>query len=715
MLARRLMFLTASVALLLASVPPAAAAPPHERVIVILKPGPGDVEVAAKDVAGLHGGTIGFVYHHALRGFSLTIPAAAVEALGRNPQVQSVEPDVEVATTGTQPIPTGVDRVDGDLNPGSASFPMVDIAVIDTGVYIGQTPTGQSRSHLDLNLVYVTDCTSAIFYPTFGSCSGSGNFQDENGHGTHVAGIAAAKDNDIGSIGTAPGAVIWSIKVLNADGTGFLGSILAGIDFVTSQAASIEVANMSLGFEGSSPALDTALSNATNAGVVFVAAAGNSAKDSVTFSPANHPDVITVSALADFDGKPGGLGSPSCRADVDDTLADFSNLGPLVEIASPGVCIFSTWLNDGYGTISGTSMASPAVAGAVARYIAQSGHATANRSDVLAIKDAVVGAGVPQASACGFTGDPDSSHEPMLFLNAVLFGGSGACDDGTPPPNAIPVASFTSSCTGLTCSFTNTSSDANGDTLSFAWDFGDGAASTEASPTHTYGGSATYTVSLTASDGSDSDTESVQLVVSEVPDNRAPTAGFTYSCTGLSCQFTNQSADPDGDQLTYTWDFGDTSPASTEENPTHAYAAAGNYTVSLTTSDGAEEATSSQQINVTAPAMVMTAAIYPILIDGRTASIAIDVFDTAMTGVPDASVSGAWTYRDRRGRTLTSNQSGVTNSSGTLTLSKNFPPNSTVVSYCVSNVVKSGWTYSPSFITCGFPLSSSVVFKIERT
>jgi PKD repeat protein len=613
---------------------------------------------------------------------------------------------------GTQPIPTGVDRVDADLNPGSASFPSVDIAIIDTGVYLGQTSTGQARSHLDLNLVYVTDCTSAIFYPTFGGCSGSGNFQDENGHGTHVAGIAAAKDNDIGSIGTAPGAVIWSVKVLNADGTGFLGSILAGIDFVTGQAASIEVANMSLGFEGSSPALDTALSNATDAGVVFVTAAGNNAKDASTFSPANHPDVITVSALADFDGKPGGLGSPTCRSDVDDTLADFSNHGPLVEIASPGVCIFSTWLNDGYATISGTSMAAPAVAGAVARYIAQTGHATSNRADVLAIRDAVVGAGAPQTSACGFTGDPDSSREPMLFLNAVLFGGTGACDDGAPPPNAAPVAGFSSNCSGLVCSFTNTSTDANGDTLSFGWNFGDGATSTEASPTHTYTNAGTYTVTLSASDASDLDTASAQLVVSELPDNQPPTAGFAYSCTALTCQFTNQSNDPDGDQLTYTWDFGDSSPTSEEENPAHTFAASGSYTVSLTTRDGSEEATSSQQVTVTAPATVMTAAVYPILVSGRTASISIDVFDAAMTGVPGAAVSGTWTYRDRRGRTSTSDQGGVTNSSGALTLTKTFPRNSTIVSYCVTNVTKTGWTYSPSPITCGYPLTVGV--RLER-
>jgi subtilisin family serine protease len=705
-LARKLKLPFICVVLILASMPAAGAAPPLERVIITLQPGGENPENVAQVVASEHGGEVGFVYRHALRGFSMEIPAQAVAALARNPNVLAIEPDREVAAVGTQPIPTGVDRVDADLNPGIASFPSVDIAIIDTGVYIGQTSSGQSRSHLDLNLVYVTDCTSAIFYPTFGGCSGSGNFQDENGHGTHVAGIAAAKDNDIGSIGTAPGAVIWSVKVLNADGTGYLGSILAGIDFVTSQASAIEVANMSLGFEGVSDALTTALTNSTNSGVVYVTAAGNSAKDAATFSPANHPDVITVSAMADFDGKPGALGSPTCRSDVDDTLADFSNHGSLVEIAAPGVCIYSTWLADGYATVSGTSMAAPAVAGAVARYIAQSGHATNNRTDVLAIREAVVGAGAPQASVCGFTGDPDSSREPMLFLNAVLFGGTGACDDGTPPPNAAPEAGFSSDCSGLVCSFTNTSSDVNGDTLSFAWTFGDGATSTEASPTYPYAGAGTYTVTLTASDASDSDTASAQLVVSELPENQPPTAGFTSSCTGLTCQFTNQSNDPDGDQLTYTWDFGDSSPTSEEENPIHAYAASGSYTVSLTTRDGSEESTSSQQVTVTAPAMIMTAAVYPILINGRTASITIDVFDASMVGIPDASVSGTWTYRDRRGRTSTSNQSGVTNPSGTLTLTKTFPPNSTVVSYCVTNVTKSGWTYSPAPITCGFPLTS---------
>ncbi|MGH8957211.1 MAG: S8 family serine peptidase, partial [Acidimicrobiia bacterium] len=558
--------------LLFSGVPSVGAAPAMERVIVVLKPDAGPAEEAANGIARAFDGTIGFVYRHALSGFTITVPAAALNGLANHPMVASVEPDIEVgiAQTSGQVTPTGINRIDADLNPPSS--PMnVDIAIIDTGVYIGMTETGQARSHLDLNLVYVTDCTQAIFYPTFGGCSGSGNFQDENGHGTHVAGIAAAKDNGIGSIGVAPSAVLWSVKVLNADGSGYLGSILAGIDFVTSQAAAIEVANMSLGFVGSSPALDSAITNSVNAGVVYVVAAGNGAMDASQFSPASHPDVITVSALADFDGLPGGLGSPTCRDDVDDTLADFSNFGPDVEVAAPGVCIYSTFLDDGYiDTYSGTSMAAPHLAGAVARYIAQSGHATASRSDVMAIRSAVVNAAAAQTSDCGFSGDPDASPEPLLFLNATLFGGTGVCNSGGPPANQPPQAALTYTCNGLTCNFTDMSTDPDGTVASRNWLFGDGEMSTSATPSHTYSGSGDYSVTLTVTDNDAATDEVTQLVtVSGEPANQPPLADFSTSCVDLTCTFTNGSTDPDGDTLSYSWDFGDGSAASTTVSPIH--------------------------------------------------------------------------------------------------------------------------------------------------
>src|SRR5262249_11965904 len=138
-------------------------------------------------------------------------------------------------------------------------------------------------------------------------------------------------------------------------------------------ADAIEVANMSLGCECTSSALNTAITKSVAAGVTYVVAAGNSDKDAATFSPANHPDVITVSALADFNGKSGGGAPPTCRIDQDDTLADFSNWGADIAVAAPGVCITSTWLKSGYKTISGTSMAAPHVAGAAALLAATNG------------------------------------------------------------------------------------------------------------------------------------------------------------------------------------------------------------------------------------------------------------------------------------------------------------------------------------------------------
>jgi subtilisin family serine protease len=600
------------------SVAAAAAAPPLERVVVVLNHGPDSVEDVAQQVASATGGMVGFVYRHALRGFSMTVAADAVEGLRHNPNVAWVEPDILVHTTqtGSQPVPTGIDRVDADLNP-PASPMNVDIAIIDTGVYIGQTPGGGSRSHYDLNLVAVTDCTSAIFYPTFGGCDGNGNTQDQNGHGTHVAGIAAALDNDIGSIGTAPGARLWSIKVLDANGSGYLGGIIAGIDLVTAYAVDIETANMSFGFEGASAALDTAIANATNAGVVMVAAAGNSAKDTATFSPANHPDVISVSALSDFDGLPGGLGSPTCRSDQDDTLADFSNFGPDVEIAAPGVCIYSTYLNDGYATLSGTSMATPFVTGAVARYIAQSGYNPANRTQVLELRSRLLGSGAAQNSECGFTGDPDSYAEPVLFLNASLFGGSGLCNEAS-SANQPPVAGFTSSCADLSCTFTDTSTDGDGTLVAWNWDFGDGGTSSTRSPGHTFSAAGTYQVTLAVTD--------------------------------------NDGA------------------ADTQASPV--------------------------TVTAPAPAPTMTATIASFTTRTRGATASVSVIDGDDNPVASATVAGRWTFINKKGQTVTRNRTATTTTAGVATFNESLPAGYRSLSFCVTNVTKSGYLYSGPLPVC---------------
>jgi subtilisin len=197
----------------------------------------------------------------------------------------------------------------------------------------------------------------------------------------------------------APGAPLYAVKVLDRNGSGSWSSVICGIDWVTANAASkgIKVANMSLGGGGSddgncgntnNDALHKAICGSVAKSVTYAVAAGNSTADLKGFVPAAYDEVLSVTALADFDGKAGALGSPTCRSDKDDTAADFSNYttaGSPDEghtIAAPGVCIRSTWKGGGYNTISGTSMATPHVAGTATLCIA-SGKCTGSPTDVM--------------------------------------------------------------------------------------------------------------------------------------------------------------------------------------------------------------------------------------------------------------------------------------------------------------------------------------------
>jgi len=180
-----------------------------------------------------------------------------------------------------------------------------------------------------------------------------------------------------------------------------------------------------------------------------------------------------------------------------------------------------------------------------------------------------------------------------------------ACDgtvfnDTPPPSNTPPVASFTQSCSGLSCTFTDTSTDPDGTIASWSWSFGDGASSTQRNPSHTYAAGGSYTVNLTVTDnGGASSTASRSVTVA--PLNASPTASFTQSCTALTCGFTDGSTDTDGSVVGWSWTFGD-GGTSTARNPSHTYAAGGTYTVALTVTDnlGATGSTS-HQVTVTAP------------------------------------------------------------------------------------------------------------------
>jgi hypothetical protein len=365
----------------------AAPAAGTTRAIVVLSDEAGNPSQAAAAFGRQYGFTADLVYSHALRGFAAQVPSGRLAALRADPRVAYVELD-QVARIYDQTVPTGIQRIFAPGNPkididGADDWRVdVDVAVIDTGIDL---------DHPDLNVFRSVNCSGGS--PFKQSCGSGGD--DDNNHGTHVAGTIGAIDNGIGVVGVAPGARLWAVKVLRSDGSGYISWIIAGIDYVTANATSIEVANMSLGCECSSAAMDSAISKSVAAGVVYAVAAGNSDKDASTFSPANHQDVITVSALADFDGAAGGVvgtssSPPYCRVDQDDTLADFSNWGGRIEIAAPGVCILST-IPGGYATYSGTSMASPHVAGAAA--LLASKNNPSNKTDVANIRSTLINNG----------------------------------------------------------------------------------------------------------------------------------------------------------------------------------------------------------------------------------------------------------------------------------------------------------------------------------
>lgn len=385
-------------------------------------------------------------YGTALFGFSATVPVARLNALRNDPRVVSIEVD-EVHAIDIQNLPTGIDRTEADRafpaigdDATSLTVPF-DIAILDTGIDAG---------HPDLNVAG-------------GRNFSGGNWRkwaDNNGHGTHVAGTVGALDNTDGVVGVAPGVRLWGFKVCNDGGLCSTSARVAGMDWIAARKADFKAgrsggidfvsANMSIGFpgdaqpcSGSSGALHQAACAMIDEGVVLAMSAGNDSQ-----LKQGWPEPLIVTALADFDGKAGGAAASTCRFDFDDTLADFSNFGPTMDIAAPGVCILSTWPGGGTATLNGTSMASPHVAGAVALYLHATGVSPAvDGAGVDAIKTALITAATPQSDPCGYNNEHASqgSNEPLLFLNAVVFGGDGTCtiDGSGPPPDGSPSVTIT--------------------------------------------------------------------------------------------------------------------------------------------------------------------------------------------------------------------------------------------------------------------------------
>jgi subtilisin len=370
----------------------------------------------APALANRYGGRVGHVYTNALGGFSFSGSEAAAAALARNPNVVRVEANRMVRALAPAAVPTGVQRIDATDGAGAASLATngsgVSVAVLDTGIDPGHEAFGS-------RVVAGKACTGS-------------STADGNGHGTHVAGTIGGA-----GIGVAQGVRLVPVKVLDDAGSGSWASVICGIDYVTANAGTIKVANMSLGGSSTedpsscaSSTLHQAICNSVGAGVTYVVAAGNDARNSSGFVPAKYPSVTTVSAYSDLDG----VRDPATNEcigkgpwkDCDEQLAGFSNYGSVVDVTAPGVRIYSS-VPGGYGSKSGTSMAAPHVAGVAALVIA-AGKATGPAAVDAWLKstgECPAGTWATGGACSGsWRNDPDGVAEPMVNAARAVSGAS---------------------------------------------------------------------------------------------------------------------------------------------------------------------------------------------------------------------------------------------------------------------------------------------------
>jgi subtilisin family serine protease len=441
------------------------------QYIVVLNDDVTNPRSVAVELSRAHGLGLGFTYSHAIKGFSAQVPAQALNALGLDPRVAYVEQAQRAFLVGhgSDPLPPiGIRRIFGDANQnitidGHDDLRVdVDVAVIDSGIDL---------DHSDLNVVASVACLHKFGSRGPVSCTdGAGN--GGYWHGTHVAGTIGALDDgfdiectsctpneSIDVVGIAPGARLHAVKVFNDLGSGGTSiTVMAGLDWVAARIDTIDVTNMSIGFNETVPSVCGALVDMASEGMIFAVAAGNDGA-SVLGSPADcidandpTPDMFVVSAMADFNGADSITSQPYqnvCAAETDEMLATFSNYGPEVNITAPGVCVISTNNDGGHNIIAnGTSMASPHVAGAAA--LLASGPRPCSDNPVaselpcaptnLNGVELIVGEVLNSGNLGWADNSGDEIHEPLLDVRGTVFAPATIAGAEGGGGNTIPVA-----------------------------------------------------------------------------------------------------------------------------------------------------------------------------------------------------------------------------------------------------------------------------------